>query len=187
MEGNALRFRLNHHILPRQIYSDEVNADVERLLNLSKIRNDDSSEIDDETRDEIKYIVKSFWNDAKRICSSFPNQALHRTLKSLSQEKNIKTCKFDKGKGTTIMDSNKYYEKLESILNEKRKFAEVKENKKTHSIIAEERSIAFYSRTYFNPICTGGGANLPSLLSYFNVAPKRKKVLLCCTLTWNQI
>ena len=84
MEENVLRFGLNHHILPRQICSDEVKANVEQLLNSAKIRNDNNSEIDDETRDEIKCIVKRFLNDAKRICSSFPNQALHRTLKSLS-------------------------------------------------------------------------------------------------------
>ena len=87
--------------------------------------------------------MKRFLNDAKRICFSFPNQALHHTLKSLLQDKNIKVCKFDKGKGTTIMDSNEYYEKLESILNDKSKFEEVNVNKKTHPIIAKERSIAY--------------------------------------------
>ena len=95
-----------------------------------KICNDNNCEIDDETRDEIKFIVKHFLNDAKRICCSLSNQALHLTLKSLSQNKNIKICKFDKGKGTTIMDSNEYYEKLESMLNDKSKFEVVNVNKK---------------------------------------------------------
>ena len=84
---------------------DEVKANVEQLLKSANIGNDSNSEIDDETKDEIEFTVIRFQNDAKRICSRFPNEALHRTLKSLSQDKYSKKCKFDKGKGTTIMDS----------------------------------------------------------------------------------
>ena len=97
-------------------------------------------------------IVKSFLNNAKQICSGLPNQALHRTLKSLPQYKNIKICKFDefdKEKSTTIMESNEYYEKLKSILNDKSKFEEVNVNKKTHPIIAKEHPIAYYIQKYF--------------------------------------
>ena len=47
------------------------------------------------------------------------------------------------------MDSIEYYEKLESILNDKSKFEEFNVNKKTHPIIAKERSIAYYVRKYF--------------------------------------
>ena len=47
------------------------------------------------------------------------------------------------------MDSNEYYEKLESNLNDKSKFEEVNVNKKTHPIIAKDRSIAYYIRKYF--------------------------------------
>ena len=47
------------------------------------------------------------------------------------------------------MDSNEYYEKLESMLNDKSKFEVVNVNKKTHPIIAKERSIAYNIRKYF--------------------------------------
>ena len=133
-EENAVRFGLKYHIFPTQICSDEIKANVEQLLNSAKIRNDNNSQIDDKTRDEIKFTGKRFLNDAKRFCSSFSNQALHRTLKSFSQDKNIRICKFDKWKGTTIMNSNEYYEKLESNLSDKSKFEEVNVNKKTHPI-----------------------------------------------------
>jgi len=67
----------------------------------------------------------------------------------LSNDHSIKVCNFDGGKGTAILDSDDYYGKLDSILNDKTKFAEVNVNTKTHPLIAKERSIAYYIRKYF--------------------------------------
>ena len=62
--------------------------------------------------------LKRFLDDAQRICSGFKNQTLHRsdrTLNSLSQNANIKVCRFGEGKGTALLDADTYRSKLNAI------------------------------------------------------------------------
>ena len=68
-----------------------------------------------------KFIIK-----ANSKCSTKRNQFIHQTLRSLSDNSDIKICKFDKGKGVAILNSNDCISKLNSIVNDKSKFIEVK-------------------------------------------------------------
>ena len=56
-------------------------------------------------------------------------------------------CKFDKGKGVALLNSEDYYAKLDVIVNDASKFVEIyTENQSNHSIIAKERCITYYIR-----------------------------------------
>ena len=66
---------------------------------------------------------------------------------ALSDNSYIKICRFDKGKGVAILNSNDYISKLNSIVNDKSKFKEVKIGN-LHPIIPKEKSIIYYIRKY---------------------------------------
>ena len=83
-----------------------MKANIEQLA--FSIRKNENVQFDEDTSDEIKFALKRFSTNAKRICSSCRNHALHKTLKHLANDNTIKICKFDKGKGTAILDSSDY-------------------------------------------------------------------------------
>jgi len=43
------------------------------------------------------------------------NRDLHRTLKQLREDQDIKMCKFDKGNGVVVLNSEDYFRKLETL------------------------------------------------------------------------
>ena len=102
-EMNALRFGLNHPILPERVQKDKIKTNVEKLVYTLKRKTDVT--VNEELRDEFKFLVKRFTNDAERACSERANQSLHRTLRSLARNADIKLCKFDKGNGFAIFGS----------------------------------------------------------------------------------
>ena len=63
----------------------------------------------EELRDEFKFLVKRFTNDAERACSERANQSLHRTLRSLARNADIKRSKFDKENGFAILEAEDYF------------------------------------------------------------------------------
>ena len=63
-EEEVLRFGLDHHVLPQKIDQDTVKISLERLLYSFKNKLHISS-IDDETKNEIKYIFRMFINRCK--------------------------------------------------------------------------------------------------------------------------
>ena len=94
-------------------------------------------------------------------CSTKRNQFIHRILCSLSDNSDVKICKFDKGKGVSVLNSNDYISKLNSIVNDKSKFIEVKIGN-SHPIIPKEKAINYYIRTYLKEF---GEEIVKSLLS----------------------
>ena len=103
----------------------------------------------EELRDEFKFLVKRFTNDAERACSERANQSLHRTLRSLARNADIKRSKFDKGNGFAILEAEDYFLKLDRLIEDGSKFIEVKLQDDTiHPIIQKENSIAYYVKRY---------------------------------------
>ena len=96
-EQNALRYGLHHPILPRQVQKDIIKMAIEQSVYKLK-RNTDVS-LNQEIKDDIKFLIKKFTDDANLACSSRVNQALHRNLVRLAQDPSIKICKFDKRSG----------------------------------------------------------------------------------------
>ena len=56
-------------------------------------------------KDDIKFLVSRFTVDANRVCSKRSNQSLHNTLRKLCNDPSIKVCKFDKGNRVAILES----------------------------------------------------------------------------------
>ena len=95
-EEDALRFGLDNHILPKKLQTDDIKAQIEKLFYFI---NKENKLIDNNFKDEVKFMFKKFVNAGKRICTHPKNATLHNTLKKLGDNSRIKVCKFDKGKG----------------------------------------------------------------------------------------
>ena len=55
--------------------------------------------MDDETKDEFKFLMKKFTEDSQRACSTRINQSLHHTLSKLSQDSTMKFAALTKEMG----------------------------------------------------------------------------------------
>ena len=152
-ERNALRFGLNHPILPRKIEKDKMKTNIERLA-FRLTNNTETHSVDEETKDEIKFLVKQFVDAGNRICSKRTNRSFHNTLNKLSQDPAIKICRYDKGNGLAILDASDYNTKLNSIVSDKTKFLEIEydSNKMQHPTITKENSITYYIKQYLKKV-----------------------------------
>ena len=151
---------MNHPILPERVQRDKIKTNVEKLIYTLK-RNTDVT-VNEELRDEFKFLAKRFTNDAERACSERANQSLHRTLRSLARNADIKLCKFDKRNDLAILEAEDYFVKLEKIIEDRSKFIEVKwHDEAIHPIIQKEYSIAYYIKRYLKKI-DGYAALIPS-------------------------
>jgi hypothetical protein len=140
-EEDALRYGLNHHIHPPKLNEYDLKASVESHIFTAK-RAAVIPELPTAACDEIKRSTLSFLNASKDSCRSKENVSLHRTLRDLRNDSNIKVCSFDKGNGVVILDSDDYYEKLDTIVLDTTKFKEIPiDNEGLHPIIKKENTI----------------------------------------------
>ena len=128
---------MKHHILPKKIDELSLRIEVEKLV--SNIKYDRPIILNLEFKERLKSLVKSFISEGNGICSNKQNQAFHRTLRSLSTNKQIKVCRYDKGNGVVVLNCKDYHDKLDTIVLDKEKFEEilVSEND-DHPIISNE-------------------------------------------------
>jgi len=77
--------------------------------------------------------------DSSRVSSMHTNQALHKTLEKLANDSSIKVCKFDKGNGIAILNTNDYNAKLDAIVKDSSKFQIINCNDSNkHPILAKD-------------------------------------------------
>ena len=88
---------------------------------------------------KLKICLKKFALNAENQCASKRNQFLHRTLQSLSNNTDIKVCKWDKGCGVAILNSADYYAKLDNIPADKSKFIKINTEQEIYPIIAKKK------------------------------------------------
>ena len=158
MENNALLFGLKHHILPQRIDPIAVKADIDSQIRRICKRN--TIRLNYDKKNNIREATDRFVNEAMSICNSRKNRNLHKTLRHLSNNKSLKICKMDKGVGVVIMNEKDYYQKLDVIINDHRRFLLLNYNINTNSIsecalapwIEKERSVGYYCRTYIKPL-----------------------------------
>ena len=149
LEREALRFGLKYPITPSHFEGDLLKFELEKsVCSISNLNQD--------TKQEIIHSFKEFEENSKRIIKEKSNRILHRTLRKLSQNKNIKICSFDKGQGIVILNSFDYSNKLNKILSDKSKFRiiSVPSDIKKHPVCVEENKIIRYLNKYVkNKIC----------------------------------
>ena len=100
LEQNVLRLGLKSHILPKRIDEEGVKVEIEKLV--SNIINEYNVVISSGFKEKLRSLCKSFVSEANGVCSNKQNQLFHRTIKSLSANKEIKVCKYDKGNGVVF-------------------------------------------------------------------------------------
>ena len=115
---------------------DKLKISIEKLV--YSLKRNTNIDMDDETKDDLKFLMKKFTEDSQRACSTRINQSLHHTLSKLSQDSTNKVCRFDKANGVAILNSKDYYEKLEKIVNDQSKFTELKIDSNKHPLIAKK-------------------------------------------------
>ena len=151
-EEDALRYGLEHHILPSKVNADEIKLNVEKTAWIASKSSDDNDSVSNEFRHKMIHAVHAFCNVARNVCGSRRNRRKHLVLKRLSSDKTVKICKFDKGTGVCIMNSVDYTSKLDSILNDVSKFKKVevddKKDFKDHPIIKKYEKVKRYIAKY---------------------------------------
>ena len=69
------------------------------------------------------------------------------SLRLLSRNSDIKICKFVKGRGVAVLNSEDYYVKLDLLVSDTSKFVEIPIRKhETHPVIKKENFISYYIR-----------------------------------------
>ena len=146
-EQNALLYGLKHHILPKKVDENGLKCNIEvAVCDASKKSN---AKADSTFRDDVKFACHSFLNKCKQVCSTRYNYSMHRTLKKLAKDNSIKVCKFDKGVGVCIMNSDDYYTKLDTIVSDDTKFVELEMNDGTKPPwCVLEDSVQYYCNRY---------------------------------------
>ena len=121
-EEQALPCGLNHSILPPSCDSITIQTAFEKLSRhaSSKLQQTHKAPF----ANSLRYLSHSYMFSFSGACNSVSNKFLHKTLRQLRHNANIKVCRFDKGNGTVLMNSVDYFEKLGSIILSN-KFVEV--------------------------------------------------------------
>ena len=157
-EKNALYLGLKHHILPKDIDILKLKSTIENYT--SKVFKMHKVLPDEEFKDELKFATSAFLRASTTRCRSRYNKALHNCLSKLSRNQTIKICQFDKGNGVAILNSECYFKKLDSIVNDSTKFKEINfslgnnslEECKSAPWIKKANSVKYYLTTYIKPI-----------------------------------
>ena len=101
--------------------------------------------------EDLRHSTVSFINSAKSVCGSNWNKRFHSTIDKLRKNTDIKICSFDKGNGIVIVNTSEYYEKLDCIVSDTSKFAEIKRGHKNHPIVTNENKICAFLRKNVKP------------------------------------
>ena len=154
-EEEALRYGLKHHIPPPKVDEMDIKAKMEKHVDdLERAIGKDGvpGKLHNDILETIRHTTQLFINASKQICKQKFNRTLHRILDTLKRDNNIKVCKFDKGNGTVILDSDDYYKKLDKIVLDDTKFKEIDTKKtKTHPVINKENTIKRFLAKFIKP------------------------------------
>ena len=145
-EEEALRYGLKHHVPPPKVDEMDIKAKMEKHVDDLEMAtgNEDGvpGKLHNDILETIRHSTQTFINASKQICKQRFNMTLHKVLGNLKKDTSIKVCKFDKGNGTVILDSDDYFKKLDKIVLDKTKFKEIDTKKtKTHPVINKENTI----------------------------------------------
>ena len=150
-EVEALRYGLDHHILPSKLNVDDLKVNIEKATWLASKRLDKDEIVPHDFRQKIIHAVHSFTNTARNLCGSRRNRNKHLVLKRLASDESIKICKFDKGTGVCILDSFDYVSKLEAIVGDTSKFKKIElneNNPKDHPVVKKHEKVKRYIKKY---------------------------------------
>ena len=151
-EKVALRYGLEHHVLPSKIKTDDLKVSIEKATWIASKQLKENEPVSNDFRHKIIHAVHAFTNAARNICNSNRNRRKHDILKRLASDKSIRICKFDKGTGVCILNTIDYISKLDSIVSDTSKFQKVmidpKSKLKEHPVIKKYEQVKRYITKY---------------------------------------
>ena len=136
-DKNVLYLGLKRHILPNKVNDMDVKAQIEKMMKSVVVHL--GHPLDTETKEEIKFEVRAFLKNARRVCSSRANQTFHKNIKKLAKDDNIAVCKFDKGNGVVVLDKCDYLKKCYDIISDTSKFEKL-DSKNIKEIVLKKRA-----------------------------------------------
>ena len=143
-EENALRYGLNHHIPPSFVNRLAILTSFEKFAHSLNIPHRLFYQ-------RLQHTANSYVYTASNETNTSSNKALHRTLRGLRSNEKIKVCRFDKGSGTVILNSDAYYTKLDSIILTE-KFEQVPvQDQAHHPVLKSQNSLQYYLNRYIKP------------------------------------
>ena len=119
-------YGLNHNIFPHKVDEIKMVANIDSQIRKVCIKNNINLKFD--TKNNLRKSTEKFIKSAEEVCKSKINSLFHRTIKNLKNNKSIVICKKDKGTGTVIMNKKDYYDKLDNIIKDTKKFKVLKFN-----------------------------------------------------------
>ena len=119
-ETQVLSYGLKHSITPKLIPTEKIVASVEAALSRQR-------DLPEPVRDNIRSRVASTIQSTPKLDSNFTREE-HRALKRLQNDEDIVILPADKGRVTVVMDKTEYFDKMDSLVNDKRTYEELTVN-----------------------------------------------------------
>ena len=134
---DVLKQGLKAPILPRNDINIPMQVQIERLLYIlgTSVHKNHCKDISHSLHDFHKQIIQK---NNKTLQKQFRS-----TIKDLKKRSEIKICRFDKGQGIAVLNSEDYMKKLQNIIDDKSKFIEVPQDEsdlKCHHTIVKDNS-----------------------------------------------
>ena len=158
LENNALLYGLNHRILPRCIDPIAIKANIDSQIKRICFKHE--VVLSFESKGNLREATDRFVNEAERTCNNTRNKFIHRTLSSLSKNKELAVCKMDKGVGVVLMDKKDYFEKLDHIIDDTSRFELIDYDINSRTIkdckrapwITKENAVIYYCQKFIKSI-----------------------------------
>ena len=145
-EKNVLYLGLKHHILPKKVNEADIKVNIEKMMKSLVLHV--GQPLDDDTKEAVKYEVRSFVKSVRRTCSTKANQSFHRNIQNLAEDDTIAICKFDKGNGVVLLDMKDYIDKCNNILSDTSKFEKLDVSNIADIILKKRSSLQNYVYRY---------------------------------------
>ena len=132
-ESRVLSYGLKHSVTPRRIPTETVVSSVEAALSCHR-------DLSEPGKDNIRSRVASTIQSAS-ITDSNLTKDERQVLKQLKTDEDIVILPADKGRVTVVMDKTDYYDKMDTLVDDKQTYEELK----------RDPTPALQRRLYCNP------------------------------------
>ena len=133
----VLKLGLKAPILPRNNIKVPIQVQIERLLYIlgTSVQKNHCNNLSHCLHDFHKQIIQKNRSPLQKHFKS--------TVNDLKKRSDIKICRFDKGQGIAVLNSEDYIKKLQNIINDTSKFIEVEQDQsdlKCHHAVVKDGS-----------------------------------------------
>ena len=117
-ETQVLSYGLKHSVTPKHIPTEAIVSSVEAVLSRQR-------ELSESAKDNIRSRIASTIQSSSLTDSNLTKDE-RQALKRLKTDENIVILPADKGRVTVVMDKTDYYDKMDTLVNDKQTYEELK-------------------------------------------------------------